>query len=47
MASVTGKMKNWLESNIKRLNLAGKLGGAYATEQYIHSTAVPKMPSRK
>ena len=39
MASVTGKMKNWLESNIKMLNLAGKLGGAYATEQYIHGGA--------
>ena len=39
MASVTGKMKNWLESNIKKLNLAGKLGGAYATEQYIHGGA--------
>jgi NAD(P)H dehydrogenase (quinone) len=32
-------MKNWLESNIKKLNLAGKLGGAYATEQYIHGGA--------
>ena len=39
MASVTGKMKNWLESNAGRLDLAGKLGGAYATEQYIHGGA--------
>ena len=39
MASVTGKMKNWLESNARNLDLAGKLGGAYATEQYIHGGA--------
>ena len=39
MASVTGKMKNWLESNAGKLDLAGKLGGAYATEQYIHGGA--------
>ena len=39
IASVTGKMKNWLESNAGRLKLAGKLGGAYATEQYIHGGA--------
>ncbi len=39
MASVTGKMKNWLEGNAGKLQLAGKLGGAYATEQYIHGGA--------
>ncbi len=39
MASVTGKMKNWLEFNARNLELAGKLGGAYATEQYIHGGA--------
>ena len=39
MASVTGKMKNWLESNARNLDLTGKLGGAYATEQYIHGGA--------
>lgn len=39
MASVTGKMKNWLESNAGKLKLAGKLGGAFATEQYIHGGA--------
>ena len=38
-ASVTGKMKNWLEGNAGKLNLAGKLGGAFATEQYIHGGA--------
>ena len=36
MAPVTAKMKSWLESNAGKLKLAGKLGGAYATEQYIH-----------
>ena len=39
MASVTGKMKNWLELNVRKLGLAGKLGGAFATEQYIHGGA--------
>ena len=38
-ASITGKMKNWLESNAGKLKLAGKLGGAFATEQYIHGGA--------
>ena len=39
MASTTGKMKLWLEQNGHKLNLAGKLGGAFATEQYIHGGA--------
>lgn len=39
MASVTAKMKSWLEANAEKLDLAGKLGGAYATEQYIHGGA--------
>ncbi len=39
MASVTGKMKNWMESNAGKMQLAGKLGGAFATEQYIHGGA--------
>ena len=39
MASVTAKMKSCLESNASKLKLAGKLGGAYATEQYIHGGA--------
>ncbi len=39
IASVTGRMKNWLETNAGKLKLAGKLGGAYATEQYIHGGA--------
>lgn len=39
MASVTARMKIWLEKNAGRLDLAAKLGGAYATEQYIHGGA--------
>ena len=39
MASVTAKMKSWLEGNAGKLKLSGKLGGAYATEQYIHGGA--------
>lgn len=38
-ASITGKMKNWLETNAGKLKLAGKFGGAFATEQYIHGGA--------
>lgn len=36
MASVTAKMKIWLEEKMSRLELSNKLGGAFATEQYIH-----------
>ena len=35
-ASLPGTMKAWLEIHAKELGLAGKLGGAFATEQYIH-----------
>ena len=35
-ASLPGTMKAWLENHAKGLGLAGKLGGAFATEQYIH-----------
>ena len=35
-ASLPGAMKAWLENHAKGLGLAGKLGGAFATEQYIH-----------
>ena len=35
-ASLPGTMKTWLETHAKGLGLAGKLGGAFATEQYIH-----------
>ena len=36
MASVTAKMKTWLEANWRKLKLDYKLGGAFATEQYVH-----------
>ncbi len=36
MASTTGKMKNWMTSHAGKLKLTGKLGGVFATEQYIH-----------
>ncbi len=35
-ASLTADMKVWLEKKALNLRLAGKLGGAFATEQYIH-----------
>jgi len=39
MASVTAAMLSWLQGEGYTLKLAGKLGGAYATEQYIHGGA--------
>ena len=42
-ASITGKMKNWLEGNAGKLKLAGKFGGAFATERIF--MAVQKIPS--
>ena len=39
MASVTHGMLTWLQTAAPALGLAGKLGGAYATEQYIHGGA--------
>ncbi|MEE1598814.1 flavodoxin family protein [Acidaminococcus fermentans] len=38
-ASLTANMKAWMESEAPQLGLAGKLGGAFATEQYIHGGA--------
>lgn len=38
-ASLTANMKTWMETEAPKLGLAGKLGGAYATEQYIHGGA--------
>ena len=35
-ASLPGTMKAWLETHAKGLDLAGKLGGAFATAQYLH-----------
>lgn len=33
---LTARMKAWLESAPVKLNVAGKLGGAYATAAFIH-----------
>lgn len=35
-AYLTARMKTWLEDNLKPLNVAGKLGGAFATANYVH-----------
>ncbi len=35
MASMTPNMRSWLMKGA-RMNMAGKLGGAFATEQYTH-----------
>lgn len=34
--TLTARMKSWLESGPSKLNVAGKLGGAYATAAFIH-----------
>ena len=39
MASTTSAMQTWLQTKAPALGFAGKLGGAYATEQYIHGGA--------
>ena len=36
VASVCGAVKNWLEGPCKKYDLAGKMGGAFATADYIH-----------
>lgn len=36
LANMSGAMKSWLESSSMKLGLAGKLGGAFATADYIH-----------
>ena len=33
---LSARMKAWLETGPKKLSVAGKLGGAYATAGYIH-----------
>lgn len=38
-ASLTANMKTWMETEAPTLGLSGKLGGAFATEQYIHGGA--------
>lgn len=39
MAGPTADFYTWMEKSAKTLNLAGKLGGVFATEQYIHGGA--------
>ena len=39
MAGPTADFYTWMEKSAKPLNLAGKLGGVFATEQYIHGGA--------
>ncbi|SCM81836.1 Flavodoxin [uncultured Sporomusa sp.] len=39
MASVCGVIKNWLEGPCKAYGLAGKIGGAFATANYVHGGA--------
>lgn len=36
MASLTAAMKNWLEGPCKKYAFTGKLGGAFATVDYLH-----------
>ena len=38
-ASMTAAMRTWLQISAGKLGLAGKLGGAFATEQYTHGGA--------
>ena len=35
-ASTAAEVKTWLDTSAKKLGLAGKLGGAFATEDYLH-----------
>ncbi len=35
-AAMTPEMRLWMHNNGKKLEFAGKLGGAFATEQYTH-----------
>ncbi|NCE65815.1 flavodoxin [Pseudoflavonifractor sp. 524-17] len=36
LASMAGTVKNWLEIQARSCSLAGKLGGAFATADYVH-----------
>ena len=36
MASISARVKAWLEGPCKKYQLAGKLGGAFATADYVH-----------
>ena len=39
LASMAGEVKMWLDGASKGCNLAGKLGGAFATADYLHGGA--------
>ena len=39
MAQMTADMHRWLQEKAGKLGLGGKLGGAFATEQYTHGGA--------
>lgn len=36
MADISGELKSWLVGPSMKYNLAGKIGGAFATADYIH-----------
>lgn len=36
VSSISGAVKTWLEGACKKCNLAGKIGGAFATADYVH-----------
>ncbi len=38
-ASMTAELRTWFQTSAGKLGLAGKLGGAFATEQYTHGGA--------
>ena len=38
-ASATFRIQSWFQQSAGKLGFAGKLGGAFATEQYIHGGA--------
>ncbi len=39
MASVAAEVKTWLDGPARGCNLAGKIGGAFATANYVHGGA--------
>lgn len=39
LANMAGEVKMWLDGPAKGCNLAGKLGGAFATADYLHGGA--------
>lgn len=39
LASMAGEVKSWLDTGSLKLGLAGKIGGAFATQDYTHGGA--------